>query len=64
MLATEKLEILFDEAIKEGNSINYISELVAQLELFGTQYNKLTTDFVLKKIEKAKSDIDKHIERR
>jgi len=52
MTATEKLYDLWKTAKAEPNSAEYITELCDQIELFGTESNTLTRDFILNRLEK------------
>lgn len=55
--AYEKLYDLWDCAHQENSSFDYINELCDQIQLFGTESNKLTREMVLGRLEKICEDI-------
>ena len=57
MTAAEKLYDLWKTAKAEPNSAEYITELCNQIELFGTESNKLTRDYILNSLEKIVNKI-------
>ena len=51
MKAHEKLHSLWFEVKSQENCLEYVDELLEQVKLFGIETNKLTKDYVQKKLE-------------
>ena len=62
MKAADKLKELWDVMKKEGNCIEYITEMLTQLELLGTESGSLTKEVIRNKMEKVLKKITKSLE--
>jgi hypothetical protein len=55
--AYEMLYELWGYTRQENSSLDYINELCNQIQLFGTESNKLTREMVLGRLERICEDI-------
>ena len=59
MTASDRLFLLYEIMIREGDCVEYLKELCSQLTLLGTETNTLTKQLVLDSVGEVLRQINK-----